>query len=33
LNEYNSVHWHNGHISGAGFFKSAINIWRNFSKR
>ena len=25
-NEYNPVHWHNGHISGAGFLKVPKNL-------
>ena len=32
-NEYNSVHWHNGHISGAGFLKVPPTFGETFQKR
>ena len=31
-NEYNPVHWHNGHISGAGFLKVPSTFWETFQK-
>ena len=27
-NEYNPIHWHTGHISGAGWLKLPINLVR-----
>ena len=27
--EYNPTHWHNGHISGAGFLKVPSNLGKN----
>ena len=29
-NEYNPIHWHNGHISGAGFLKVPSTLGRHF---
>ena len=31
-NEYNPVHWHNGHISGAGFLKLPPTFGKTFQK-
>ena len=31
-NEYNPVHWHNGHISGAGFLKVPSTFGETFQK-
>ena len=31
-NEYNPVHWHNGHISGAGFLKLPSTFGETFQK-
>jgi len=31
-NEYNPVHWHNGHISGAGFLKVPSTFGKTFQK-
>ena len=31
-NEYNPIHWHSGHISGAGFLKVPTNLGQNFQK-
>ena len=31
-NEYNPVHWHNGHISGAGFLKLPSTFGKTFQK-
>ena len=31
--EYNPVHWHGGHISGAGFLKSSKKSWIIYSRR
>ena len=31
-NEYNPVHWHNGHISGAGFLKLPTTFGKTFQK-
>ena len=31
-NEYNPIHWHNGHISGAGFLKLPPTFGKNFQK-
>ena len=31
-NEYNQVHWHNGHISGAGFLKVPSTFGETFQK-
>ena len=31
-NEYNPVHWHNGHISGAGFLKLPQTLGTTFQK-
>ena len=31
-NEYNPVHWHNGHISGAGFLKVPSTVGETFQK-
>ena len=32
-NEYNPVHWHSGHISGAGFLKVPENFGDSFQKQ
>ena len=31
-NEYNPIHWHNGHISGAGFLKLPPTFGKTFQK-
>ena len=31
-NEYNPIHWHNGHISGAGFLKLPTTFGKTFQK-
>ena len=31
--EYNPVHWHGGHISGAGFLKIPITFGKHFQKK
>ena len=31
-NQYNPVHWHNGHISGAGFLKTPSTFGKTFQK-
>ena len=31
-NQYNPVHWHNGHISGAGFLKVPSTFGETFQK-
>ena len=31
-NEYNPVHWHSGHISGAGFLKVPSTFGETFQK-
>ena len=31
-NQYNPVHWHNGHISGAGFLKLPTTFGKTFQK-
>ncbi len=32
-NEYNPTHWHNGHLSGAGFLKVPDNFGTHFQKK
>ncbi len=32
-NEYNPIHWHNGHISGAGFLKVPSNLGKHIQKK
>ena len=32
-NEYNPTHWHNGHISGAGFLKVPKNLGGHLQKK
>ena len=32
-NEYNPTHWHNGHISGAGFLKVPKNLGKHSQKK
>ncbi len=32
-NEYNPTHWHNGHISGAGFLKVPNSLGKYFQKK
>ena len=32
-NEYNPTHWHNGHISGAGFLKVPKNLGKHLQKK
>ena len=32
INQYNPVHWHNGHISGAGFLKVPSTFGETFQK-
>ena len=31
-NEYNPIHWHNGHISGVGYLKVPSNFGKTFQK-
>ena len=32
-NEYNPTHWHNGHISGAGYLKVPKNLGKHYQKK
>ena len=32
-NEYNPIHWHSGHISGAGFLKVPKNLGKHFQNK
>ena len=32
-NEYNPIHWHDGHISGAGFLKVPKSLGQHYQKK
>ena len=32
-NEYNPTHWHNGHISGAGYLKVPKNLGKHYQEK